>query len=374
MTPSDAPRCADEDPDAPPAVKSSGDGAVKRINLALQGGGSHGALAWGVLDRLLEDERIEIDGVAATSAGSMNAAMLAQGLVENGRDGARAKLDEFWRRISDAGRLYSPIKRSAYEKMFGDWNMDESPAFFWFDAFTKAVSPYKYNPLGFNPLRDVIEDLVDFDKVRSCGRVKLFICATNVHTGKVRVFRTDEVSADVVMASACLPHLFHAVQIGDEYFWDGGYSGNPALFPLFYHVDAQDILIVHINPIERPEVPVEAADIHNRINEITFNSSLLKEMRAIDFVNRLIEDDMIKDEHKHRFRKMLVHSIRSDLSMRGLSVASKFDSDWEFLCYLRDLGRRSAGQWLARNFKHLNMCSTVDLRTEFLGLGSRHIG
>jgi len=200
---------------------------VKRINLALQGGGSHGALAWGVLDRLLEDERIEIDGVAATSAGSMNAVALAQGLVENGRDGARAKLDQFWRRISDAGRMFSPVKRSAYEKMFGDWNMDASPAFFLFDAFTKAVSPYKYNPLGLNPLRDVIEDLVDFDAVRGCGRVKLFLCATNVHTGKVRVFRTSEITADVVMASACLPHLFHAVQIGDEYFWDGATAATP---------------------------------------------------------------------------------------------------------------------------------------------------
>ena len=347
---------------------------VKRINLALQGGGSHGALAWGVLDRLLEDDRIEIDGVAATSAGAMNAAALAQGLVEGGREGARETLADFWGRISSAGQIFSPVRRSAYEKVFGDWNMDESPAFFWFDAFTKAVSPYKYNPLGINPLRDIVEDMIDFDAVRNCGRVKLFISATNVHTGKVRVFRTEEVTSDVVMASACLPQLFHAVQIGDEYYWDGGYSGNPALFPLFYHVDSRDILIVHINPVERPELPVSAADIHNRVNEITFNSSLLKEMRAIDFVNRLIDKDYIKDEHKDKFRQIHVHSIRSDLSMRGLSVASKYDSDWEFLSYLRDLGRRSCGQWLAKNYDSLNARSTVDLKMEFLGLGSRHIG
>lgn len=342
----------------------------KRINLALQGGGSHGAFAWGVIDKLLEDGRLGIDGICATSAGTMNACALAYGMHLGGPEKARECLHDLWYNIYLEGQKYSPVRRMPWEKMFS-WNMDNSLSYFMFDSMTRLFSPYQFNPFDVNPLREIMEKSVDFNALRTCDCVKLFISTTHVESGKVRVFETKDVTLDTVMASASLPFLYKAVEIDGQHYWDGGYMGNPALYPLFYETDSRDVIIVHINPVERQEVPTEAKDIMNRINEITFNSSLLKELRAIAFVKKLVEHDMLKDEHKNDFMDVLVHSVRADDVMRDLSVASKFDVDWEFLVMLRDKGRATMEAWLDKNYDSIGKEDTVNLHEEFLNTNTK---
>ena len=233
--------------------------ACKPVNIALQGGGAHGAFAWGVLDAICEDGRIEIDGLSATSAGAMNAAVYAYGKMKGGLDGAREALHNFWHDISEAGNTFSPVRPTFLEDFFSGWQgVDQSMSYVMFENFTKTFSPYEFNPLNFNPLRDVLGRHVDFDELQHCDSTKMFICATNVRTNKIKVFQNEEVSCDAVLASACLPMLFQAVEIDGEAYWDGGYMGNPALYPLIYHTKTQDMVIVHINPIYREEVPKTA--------------------------------------------------------------------------------------------------------------------
>jgi NTE family protein len=339
--------------------------AVKRINLALQGGGAHGALSWGVLDRLLEDERLEIEAVSGSSAGAVNAAALAYGLHVDGRNGARAKLDEMWEMLSAAGDFYSPVRRTPYEMATGDFNLDDSPFYQFFDFFTRVYSPYQFNPFDINPLRDVLARLVDFDELRCCKKTKLFLSATNVRTGKAHVFETPDVTIDAVLASACLPTLYKAVEIDGEHYWDGGYMGNPVLFPFFYAARSSDVLIVHVNPLERDKLPYTAPEILNRINEISFNASLLRELRAIAFVQKLLDEGWLKDEYRDRLRNMRLHSIRSDEVVADLSVASKFNLDWKFLTALKARGRGLADAWLANNYAAIGVRSSVDIRAMF---------
>jgi len=346
---------------------------TKTINLALQGGGAHGAFAWGVLDRLLEDGRLTLEGICATSAGTMNACALAYGMHLGGPEKARETLHDFWHAIHRAGRRFGPVRRLPWETGNG-WNGDTSLSYFWFDTATRLFSPYQFNPFDFNPLRDVLAETIDFEELRRCDCVKLFISATNVRSGKVRVFDAPQMSLDIALASACLPFLFKAVEIDGEHYWDGGYMGNPALFPLFYETGSRDIVVVHINPIERPDVPTTAPQIMNRINEISFNSSLLSELRAIAFVKKLVEHDLLKDEHKQHFKDVLVHSVRAEGAMCGLSVASKFDTDWDFLTGLRDQGRAVMGDWLERHFDDVGQRDTVDMHAEFLHTVSRFFG
>ena len=334
----------------------------KSINLALQGGGAHGAFGWGVLDRLLEEDHLSIDGVSATSAGAMNAALLADGLASGGRDGAKAALAKFWRKVANAA-IFSPLQPTLMDRLFHNHSLEMSPVFMMFDIMTRLYSPYELNPFNHNPLRKSLEDSVDFDRLSRESPIKLFLSATNVRTGKVRVFKNAEISADAVLASACLPFMFQSVEIDGEPYWDGGYMGNPALFPLIYDCDSRDIVIVHINPIMRSETPKTARDILNRINEISFNSSLMREMRAISFVTRLIDDGAIND---NKMKRMYVHSIEDDDFMRKLGVSSKLNPDWEFLTHLRDVGRASAEDWLDANYDHLGDRSTVDIADRYL--------
>ena len=334
----------------------SADAAGKTINLALQGGGAHGAFTWGVLDRILEDSRIALEGISATSAGAMNAAVLAHGLTAGGRDGARQALTDFWQRVSHAASL-SPLQ--SFDRLASG----HSPAHLVFDIWSRVFSPYQWNPLNINPLRSVIEQTVDFERLRTNSAVKLFLTATNVRTGKVKVFTNEEMSADCVLASACLPFLHQAVEIGGEHYWDGGYMGNPALFPLIYHCESRDIVVVHINPMERSDVPQSARDIMNRINEISFNSSLMREMRAVAFVTKLLDDNKLKDND---VKRMFVHAIAADDVMQTLSVASKFNAEWEFLTHLHGIGRERAGAWIERNYDSLNAGSTIDIREAYL--------
>ncbi|GAA0785842.1 patatin-like phospholipase family protein [Roseibium denhamense] len=332
----------------------------KKINLALQGGGAHGAFTWGVLDWFLEDSRFQIDGITGTSAGAMNAVVLASGMEAGGEDGARASLEAFWREVSEQAML-SPIKRSPFDVLLGEWSLDHSPSYLFFDVLSRFASPYEFNPVNINPLRDVVERIVDFEKVHCCSGLRLFIAATNVFSGKIRVFSEKEVTLDAVMASACLPQLFHAVEIDGEPYWDGGFMGNPPLYPLFYETETPDVVLIQINPLERREVPKTAREIVNRQNEITFNSTLLRELRAIDFVTRLIEEGKLSREE---YTRVFMHRISAD-ELKPLQASSKMNAEWAFLTELRDLGRQTARDWLDIHFDDIGTRSSVDLRSEF---------
>jgi NTE family protein len=291
----------------------------------------------------------------------MNAVVYAYGKLR-GDDSARQALHDFWKSISDAGQRFA-IPRMPWD--IGD--LRDNLAHDLLKSMMGVVSPYQMNPLNWNPLRDVLEKHVDFEELeRSQGTTKLFICATNVRTGKVKIFHTEDVTADAVLASACLPQVFQAVEIDGEHYWDGGYMGNPVLYPLFYYTKSRDVVILHINPIERAGPPRSAADIANRLDEITFNSSLIKELRAVYFVQKLLDDGWIKDEFRDKLKYVLIHSVRADTALADLSASTKMSSDWKFLTMLRDRGRALAAEWLASNYAHLGVRSTVDLKKEFL--------
>jgi NTE family protein len=335
--------------------------ATKTLTLALQGGGAHGAFTWGVLDRLLEDDRIGFEGVSATSAGAMNAAVMAYGLAVGGRPGARRALGAFWRRISEAAAV-GPLQPSWLDRLMGNHSLEMSPSFVMFDLMTRLMSPYQFNPQNYNPLRKVLEASIDFARLGDCP-MKIFLSATNVRTGKIKVFEKGEIGPEAVLASGCLPFLFQAVEIDGEHYWDGGYMGNPAIFPLIYGCEATDVLIVHINPLERPELPTTATDILNRINEISFNSSLMREMRAISFVSKLIDQGIIREG---TLKRMKIHGILDDAVMTGLGVASKLNADWDFLTTLCEAGRQRAAAWLDANYERIGVESTVDITATYL--------
>lgn len=334
---------------------------LKSVNLALQGGGAHGAFTWGVLDRLLEDERITIEAISGTSAGAMNAVVLADGFEKNERAGAREALHSFWKAASQASCL-SLIQRTPWDRVMGNWSLNGSPGYLLLDMLSRLASPYELNPLNLNPLRDFLAQQIDFDAVRRCPGIKLFISATNVRTGRARIFTNPELSPDAVMASACLPHLFQAVEIDGEGYWDGGYMGNPALHPFIYRCATRDIIIVQINPIDAPGTPMRARDILDRVNEITFNSSLMGELRAIEFVTRQLDDGNLDPV---RYKRMLIHRIDGEAELKSLDASSKLNAEWEFLQVLHGMGYRAATQWLEQHFDRIGQTSTMDLRAIF---------
>jgi len=335
---------------------------IKLASLALQGGGAHGAFTWGVLERLLAEDRLQIDGVSATSAGAMNAVVLAQGLTAGGREGAAQALADFWQRLAKLAES-SALQPSWYDRMIGNNELVFSPGYIFLDVLSRIFSPYQFNPFNYNPLKSILEEVVDFARLRRESAVKLFLCATNVRTGKVRVFTNGEVRVEHVLASACLPFLNQAVEIDGEFFWDGGYMGNPALFPLIYGCSSRDIIVVHINPTERSEIPTTAPEIIHRINEISFNSSLFREMRAIAFVTRLIDEKKVTDGS---LKRMLIHAIEADDVMQKLGLSTKLNADWNFLLHLHDIGHRRAGAWLETHLKRIGVESTVDIQSKYL--------
>lgn len=326
------------------------------VNLALQGGGAHGAFTWGVLDRILEDDRLLVEGVSGTSAGAVNAVVLADGLQRGGGNGARQALHDFWSAVSQASRL-SPVQRTPLDMLTGRWSLDTSPGYVALDILSRLVSPYDFNPLDLNPLRDIVEASVDFGRVNACRAAKIYVTATSVRTGRARVFRQPGITVDTVMASACLPFLFQAVEIDGEEYWDGGYTGNPALFPLVDECMARDLIIVQVNPIIRQDRPRRARDILNRLNEITFNASLLKDLRSLVLLKQLIEAGHLTNE---RYRDTLLHRIFAE-ELLDLSVSSKLNAEWAFLTHLRDIGRRTAEAWLDRHVGDLGSRSTIDI-------------
>ena len=325
------------------------------VDLALQGGGSHGAFTWGVLDRLLEEPWLRFIGISGTSAGAMNAAVMVAGHAAGGAAGARDALEAFWRRVSEAARL-SPFQRSPLDILLGRWTLDYSPMFVAMDLASRLFSPYDLNPGGLNPLRDVLADSIDFGQLAKAP-IKLFITATNVHTGRGRVFRNAEVTPDVMLASACLPTLFQAVEIDGEPYWDGGYSGNPTLTPLVRECDASDTIIVPINPIERPGTPRTARDILNRLNEISFNSPAIKELRMIALLQQAADPG---GGEGAIWASMRIHRVRNDV-MVELGYSSKLNAEWDFLAMLRDRGRAAAEEFLAEHGHDLGKRSTMDL-------------
>ncbi len=339
-----------------------GEQTSKPINLALQGGGAHGAFSWGVLDRLLQDERLTIEAITGASAGAMNAVALAAGFAEGGRDGARDALRGFWEGVIAEGRR-SPFRRSSFETMLGGWDLDTSPAYVLMDLISRIASPYDINPLNVNPLRDLLEELIDFESVCK-SPVKVFISATNVETGRARVWNERELTPDHVMASACLPWLFQAVEIEGVPYWDGGFTGNPALWPLFDNCATDDVVLVQINPIRRPGAPRTARDIINRVSEITFNASLLRDLRAVDFVARLMDSGRLKGTG---YRHVRMHAIGDEETLASLGASSKFNTEASFIEMLYDKGAAAADAWLGKNVRHVGVKATVDLRKMFQG-------
>ena len=302
----------------------------KRINLALQGGGSHGAFTWGVLDRLLEDERLEIEGISGTSAGAMNAGALLQGYLRGGRSGAREALDRFWHETSQLAG-YNPIRTTIVDRLVGNWNIDREPAYMWADSLARLLSPYELNPTNLNPLRDYVHSVIDVGAIRACDSIKLFVAATNARTGELRVFKRGEITADVFLASACLPLVFQAIEIDGEPYWDGGYMGNPPLFPLINECDSKDIVIVEINPLNRNGPLWTATTINNRLNEIAMNASLRHELRMIAFTQRLIASGGLTGEATKLVRETHLHMIADEDIMVKLGVACKMNGEVAFL-------------------------------------------
>lgn len=351
----------------PPATKPPSHRATKTINLALQGGGAHGAYSWGVLDRLLEEEKLSIEGISGTSAGAMNGAMLVNGYMKGGREGAKECLEQFWLKISDAG-AFSPLRKTPVERALTGWNMDYSPAYHWLDLMSRMLSPYMFNPLNINPVRDVLQDLLDLDAVHACGVIKLFVTATHVASGQARVFGCDEISIDTLLASSCMPFLFQAVEIDGEHYWDGGYMGNPAIWPLIYNCKSEDVALVQINPIHNDQLPQNAHDIINRLNEITFNSSLIAEMRAIDFVSRLRQENRLD---RKRYKDMHMHLIYAADQMHQLTASSKVNADWDFFIFLKNVGRQTAEAWLKAHWQDIGVRSSVNIREKFLSAGKK---
>ncbi len=329
------------------------------LDLALQGGGSHGAFTWGVLDRLLQDEGLAIDGISGTSAGALNAAVLASGWADGGRAGARAALQAFWLDLAASGGCFGPTPVRGAAGAPGEdlaaFNLDRSPLYAWTQQWLHSFSPYQFNPFDLNPLRDVVARHVDAAALRK-GPLALFVTATEVRSGQPRVFTRKDLSVDALLASACLPQLFKAVTIDGQAYWDGGYSGNPALWPLIYETQALDLLLVRVNPLLRPELPDTAAEISDRVNEITFNAGLVAEMRAIGFVQRLIAQGRLDD---HQYKNLRLHEVADDAGLAPLQPSSKLNTDRRFLERLRDLGQAAADAWLRAHRADLGRRATL---------------
>jgi NTE family protein len=334
----------------------------KHVGVALQGGGAHGAFTWGVLDRLLEVDEIVADGMVGTSAGAINAVVTAYGLHIGGKAKAKELLDRLWKDIALSGNVM--FKPSFMDSMFSNGDMHNTPSYMMFNAMTQFLSPYQMNPANINPLREILNNLVDFEELRRYNKKRLFVCATNVKTNRAKVFSNAEMTVDAVLASACLPYLFQAVEIDGEFYWDGGYMGNPPLFPLIENTDIHDLLLVKINSINIKEVPTSARDIEDRITEICFNSSLINEMKLIHYRNELVRKGVDLQDGKHS-REIFVHSISAHEALGHMKHSSKMNTSWEFLLELKQKGRIYAEKWLQEEYHLVGVKSTFDVEKHF---------
>ncbi|MDR0580950.1 MAG: patatin-like phospholipase family protein [Holosporaceae bacterium] len=336
----------------------------KKISIAMQGGGAHGAYTWGVLDRLLEEKDIVIEGVSGTSAGGMNAIATAQGIITGGNESARELLTKYWKINSEAGKA-SIFKPGILDILAGKYTMHNSPGFLFFDFISKIFSPYQLNPLGTNPLKPIVEKLFDFEKLNANDAVKVFLAATHVYTGKLKVFSNvnKELCTEALLATACLPTVFAAVMVKGEYYWDGGFIGNPVIYPLIYDCETPDIMLIKLNPTHRTKLPTSAAEIGDRLNEITNNTSIMREMRSMHFISKLIDEGLVAPG---KMKRMHVHLIEDEAVFQDLGWSSKLNTDMDFLDHLFNAGRKSADKWLEKNYDKINKETTADVAEEFV--------
>ena len=320
------------------------------VSLALQGGGSHGAFTWGVLDRLLEDTSLQVEGVSGTSAGSINAAALACGMIKGEHEGSKKELEKFWRALSHSSGAFNP-----YQTWHSTFGFDVFS--FWNNMFSQVFSPSQLNPFNYNPLQGILRKTIDFDALQKTNAIKLFISATNVETNRVKIFENNELCEEALLASSCLPTFFQAVKWKENYYWDGGYMANPMLEPLIYNCGTKDIIIVPINPIHRKGAPTTSREILDRLNEITFNASLMREIRDLIKMEKLSTSSPTDNP----FMGVRLHCIQNEKFMRSLGANSKYNTDWAFLRELKDVGRETAHQWIKENFKSLGKKATMDL-------------
>ncbi len=330
---------------------------AKKISLALQGGGTHAAFTWGCLDRFLEDDAVEIEGISGVSAGAMNAALLVYGVNNGGKQEARKLLESFWRKVNALSSM-SPFQPTIIDRMFGNKDLTFSPSFYALDYLTRLFSPYQFNFFDLNPMRDLLAELLDFSELRKGRKIDLFVNASNVKTGKPRVFSKKELDMEMLMASGCLPFLSKSVEVEGEFYWDGGYSGNPSLRPLIKETDTSDIVIIQVNPLNNEDVPLKAQDILNRVNEISFNNSLLREVGCISLISELIASGKLKSSS---YRRINLHMIGAEEIMTGFGPASKFNADWDFLIHLKETGRQAADDWLENNYEKIGEESSLDV-------------
>ncbi len=335
---------------------------AKHVAIALQGGGAHGAFTWGVLDKLLEEEALVAEAMCGTSAGAVNAVAVAYGLHIGGPQKAKEILETLWRKVALSGSFL--FKPGMFDKMYSGGDIYNSAGYMMFNAISQVFSPYNFNPFNYNPLKDILSDLIDFKELQLYNKKKLFICATNVKTNRAKIFTNKEITVDSVMASACLPFLFQAVEIDGEYYWDGGYMGNPPVFPMITNTNVKDILLVKINSININSVPTTARDIADRVNEISFNSSLINEMKLIHYRNELIRNGILKLDDKMN-REIFIHTISGYDALSQLSYSSKMNTSWEFLLELKNKGREIATRWLESDFKEVGVKSTFDVEEHF---------
>jgi NTE family protein len=336
----------------------------KKVGMAFQGGGAHGAFTWGVLDRLLEEEAIEAEAMCGTSAGAVNAVTCAYGLHLGGPQKAKELLEQLWKKIALSGSFL--FKPGIFDKTYSNGDIYNSPGYMMFNAISQVMSPYNFNPFNYNPLRDILNDLIDFEELHLYNKKKLFICATNVKTNRAKIFTNHDITVESVLASACLPFLFQAVEINGEYYWDGGYMGNPPIFPLISETNLRDIVLVKINSININSVPTTARDIADRVNEISFNSSLINEMKLIHYRNELLRNGVLKTDNKDN-REIFVHTISGYDALSQLSYSSKMNTSWEFLLELKEKGRNIAEKWIHGDFNQVGLKSTFDVEEHFFG-------
>jgi NTE family protein len=336
----------------------------KPVCIALQGGGAHGAFTWGVLDRLLEEEDLIAEAMCGTSAGAVNAVTCAYGLHIGGPAKAKELMELLWRKIAHTGNYL--FKPGMFDKAYSNGDIHNSAGYMIFNAVTQFFSPYNFNPFNYNPLRDILNELIDFEELHMYNKKKLFICATNVKTNRAKIFTNKDITVDSVLASACLPFLFQAVEIDGEYYWDGGYMGNPPIFPLITNTEVHDIVLIKINSININSVPTTARDIADRVNEISFNSSLINEMKMIHYRNELIRNGILKED-SHTNREIYVHTISGYEALSQLSQSSKMNTSWEFLMDLKEKGRKIADKWINTDFKEVGLKSTFDVEEHFFG-------
>ena len=334
----------------------------KQIGIALQGGGAHGAFTWGVLDRLLEEDAIVAEAICGTSAGALNAVTCAYGLHIGGPQKAKELLEKLWRKIAQGGGFM--FKPGMFDKTYGSGDIYNSPGYMFFNAVSQVFSPYNFNPANYNPLRDILNDLIDFKELQLYNKKKLFICATNVKTNRAKIFSNKDITVDAMLASTCLPQLFQAVQIDGEYYWDGGYMGNPPIFPIITNTSVKDIVLVKINSININSVPTTARDIADRVNEISFNSSLINEMKLIHYRNELIRNGILKSDNKTN-REIYVHTISGYSALSQLKYSSKMNVSLDFLLELKEKGREIADNWIRTDYPGVGLKSTFDVEEHF---------